>query len=186
MDDYSRLISKHIVKYQFGSTPRVRCQDGTFTIKKILHLRHNHNLPTWVAFVDLVKDFNTSNHELLITILGKYGASPILCSAIKRMYEKSVVKLIIVKIETSIDSKLGVKQGDSMAPVLFMFLMMAFAETLEEKWTALGLRKSQFAHKDNTSRYTGQLVSHQPGTFSSSTLFNLFCMLYVDDGIFFC
>ena len=45
-----KVIKKHGVKYQFGSTPGVGCQDGTFTIKKLLHLCHNHDLPTWLAF----------------------------------------------------------------------------------------------------------------------------------------
>ena len=71
-----------------------------------------------------------------------------------------------------------------MAWVIFLFLMMAFAKTLEDEWTALGLIKSQFAHKYNSPRSTGQLVSHRPGTFLSGILFNLFCMLYVDDGSF--
>ena len=40
------IISKHGVKYQFGSTHGVGCQDGTFTIKTLIHIRHNKNLPT--------------------------------------------------------------------------------------------------------------------------------------------
>ena len=71
-----KIISKHGLKCQFGSTPRVGCQYGTFTIKTILHLIHNHNLPTWVAFADLVKAFDASNHALPISIIGKYGAPP--------------------------------------------------------------------------------------------------------------
>ena len=31
---------------------------------------YNHTLPTWVSFEDLVKAFDTSNHALLIAILG--------------------------------------------------------------------------------------------------------------------
>ena len=64
-----KIIRKHGVKCQFGFTPGVGCQDGTFTIKTLLHLRHNHKIPTWVVFVDLVKAFDTSNHALLIAIL---------------------------------------------------------------------------------------------------------------------
>ena len=137
-----------------------------------------------MAFADLVKAFDTSNHVLLIAILGKYGAPPRLRSAIKHMYDKSIVKLIIGKVETSIDFKVGVKQGYNMAPVLFLFLMMAFAEPQEDEWMDLGLSKAQFARKDNSPRSTGKLVSHQPGTFSSGILFDLLCMLYVDDGTF--
>ena len=128
-----KIIRKHGVKYQFGSTPGVGCQDGTFKINTLLHLRHNRNLPTWVASVDLVKTFYTSNHKLLIAIIGKYGTSPRLQSAIKRMYDKSIVKLFIGKVDTSIEFKVGVKQGDSMDPALFLFLMMDFSEILEDK-----------------------------------------------------
>ena len=71
-----KITSKHGVICQFGSTTGVGCQDVTFKIKTLLHLRHNHNLPTWVVFADLVKAFYTSNHALIITILGKYGATP--------------------------------------------------------------------------------------------------------------
>ena len=92
-----KIISKHSVKCQFGSTPGFGCQDVTFIIKILIHLRHNHNLPIWVSFTDLVKAFDTSNHALLLAILGKYGAPPRLCSAIKGMYNKSIVKLIVRK-----------------------------------------------------------------------------------------
>lgn len=90
-----KIIVAHGDRYQFGSTPGVGCQDGSFTLKTILHLRHNHNLPTWVMFSDLVKAFDTSNHILMIKILKKYGCPPKLCSAIRRMYENNKVRLII-------------------------------------------------------------------------------------------
>ena len=73
---FSSIIKKHGVKYQFGSSPGVGCQDGTFTIKFSLHTRQNHYLPTYVAFVDLVKAFDTVDHALMIQILKKYGAPP--------------------------------------------------------------------------------------------------------------
>ena len=92
-----KIINKHGVKFQFGSTPGVGCQDSTLTIKTLLHIRHNHNLPTWVAFTELVKAFDTSNYALLIAILVKYGASPRLCSEIKIMYNEIVVDIIIRK-----------------------------------------------------------------------------------------
>ena len=81
-----KTIIKHGVKYQFGSTPGVGCQGRSFTIKTMLYLRYNHNLPTFVMFDDLVKDFDTSNHKLMVEILNKYGCPPKLFSAIRRMY----------------------------------------------------------------------------------------------------
>ena len=128
------IIRKHGVKYQFGSTPGVGCQGGSFTIKMMLHLRHNHKLPTFVMFADLVKAFETSNHKLMVEILAKYGCPPKLRSAICRMYADSKVRLILGETDITISFEVGVKQGDSVAPVLFLFIMMAFAETLEEEW----------------------------------------------------
>ena len=69
--------------------------------------------------------------------------------------------------------------------LLFLFLMITFAKTLEDEWTALGLSKAQFLCKDNSPRSTGKLVIHRPGTFSSGILINLLCMLCVDNGAFF-
>ena len=103
-----------------------------------------------MEFADVVKAFDTSNHALLIVILGKSGVTPRLCSEIKRMYNKCIFKLIIGKVETYIDFKVGTKQGDSMAPVLFLFLMMDFSKKTEDEWMALGLIKAQFARKDNS------------------------------------
>ena len=50
------------------------------------------------------------------------------------MYKDGVVKLVIGEFETTIEFKIGVKQGDSVAPVLFLFIVMAFAKTLEKEW----------------------------------------------------
>ena len=63
------------------------------------------------------------------------------------MYKDSVVKLVVGEFETTIDFKIGVKQGDSVAPVLFLFIVMAFAKTLEKEWTLNGLTKAKFSRK---------------------------------------
>ena len=54
--------------------PKSGCQDGNFTLKSLLHLRRQHSLESYVLFADLAKAFDTSNHELMVEILEKYGA----------------------------------------------------------------------------------------------------------------
>ena len=104
-----RLLDKHGVKTQFGATPNVGCQDGSFTLKTLLHPRHQHNLPTFVAFVDLVKAYDTTNHQLLIEILRQYGAPPKLCDAIERMYQNLIVVVKVGKEERKIPQTVGVR-----------------------------------------------------------------------------
>ena len=77
----------------------------------------------------------------------------------------------------------GVQQGDPMDPVLFIFLMQAFAETLEKKWSPewqLENLKFNYMLKGKTSmgRLTGQSVK------AEGTLFHLFYLLYIDGGVF--
>ena len=66
------------------------------------------------------------------------------------MYKDSVVKLVIGEFETTIDFKVGVKQGDSVAPVLLFFIVMAFDKILEKEWTLNVLTKAKFSRNNNS------------------------------------
>ena len=60
-----QVIQEYGVKTQFGSQPGLGCSDGLYTLRSVLTTRRYHNQPTWALFVDLVKAFDTVNHELL-------------------------------------------------------------------------------------------------------------------------
>ena len=64
-----KILNHHGTKFQFSGTLNLGCQDGTFTLKTISHLCPQHNLPTYVTFIDLVNPFDTSNCQLLVSIL---------------------------------------------------------------------------------------------------------------------
>ena len=81
-----KIIKKYGVKYQFGSSTGVGCQDGTFTIKTLPHTQHNHNLLSYAAFVYPVKEFDTFNHDMMLKALERCGDPPKLRSAISRLY----------------------------------------------------------------------------------------------------
>ena len=69
---------------------------------------------------------------MMLKILERYGTPPKLRSTISRMYQDLKVVLKIGKIEDKMSQTVGVRQGDCMAPVLFIFMVMAFSETLEK------------------------------------------------------
>jgi hypothetical protein len=89
-----RLLKLHGTQFQFGETPNQGCQDGLFTLKTLLNAHKNHNLLSCVAFVDLVKAYNTAKHDLLLKVLKKYGAPPSLslpskqCILTSRLFSK--------------------------------------------------------------------------------------------------
>jgi hypothetical protein len=81
--------------------------------------------------VDLVKVFDTMNHDLLCQILLRYGLPPVLVQNIKKRYNNCTVKIKVGEEFTEIDYTTGVHKGDNMSPVLFLFVMQTFLETLQ-------------------------------------------------------
>ena len=71
-----------------------------------------------------------------------------------------MVKLVIGEFERTIEFKFGVKQGDSVAPALFLFIVMAFSETLEKEWTRNELSKAKFSR--NNKSPLSERSTHQP------------------------
>lgn len=126
-------------KYQFGGTPGVGCTEGNFTLKTLLHTRHNHNLATHAVFIDLVKACDTANHKLLLKVLRKYGVPQKLIDAVERLYCDLQVVFKIGKHNTEILQGVGVRQGDNMVPVLFLFLMNAFFDLVKIEYEIKGV-----------------------------------------------
>jgi hypothetical protein len=117
------------------------------------------------AFVDLVKAYNTANHTLLLDVLEKYGAPPKFVSAVECMYTNLVIGLKIENKVEEILQEVGVRQGDNMAPVLFLFLMSAFSETLEIEWRNAGIGVARIHTISNKDLVAGKgQVRGQPHT----------------------
>eukprot|EP00978_Attheya_sp_CCMP212_P019956 scaffold56669_cov57-Attheya_sp.AAC.5 len=150
----------------------------------MLLLRRNHNLPTWALFMDLVKALDTANHALMYRMLTKYGVPPqLLCNVIERLYKVTSVNLKVGKADSrSIPYTVGVKQGDAMAPILFLFLIQAFAETLEEEWEDVNIDIPTLNYHENRAKPIGRLVGQCSQSKGSLLLLNN--LLYVDDGSF--
>ena len=181
-----KLLDKHGTRFQFGGTPELGCRDGLFTLKALLNTRHNHDLASYVSFVDLVKAYDTANHVLLLRILERYGAPPKFVTAIQTIYSDNVCVLKIEKEKVEIPQTVGVRQGDNMAPVLFLFLMTAFAETLEIVWREQAIPILRVMTTSNDNMIKGKICSHTPTMFKSKTLtaYEILQCLYVDDGAF--
>eukprot|EP00978_Attheya_sp_CCMP212_P047039 scaffold421192_cov59-Attheya_sp.AAC.2 len=88
----SSIISKRLleqllrigIETQYGCIPGRGCTDALFGIKNALQQRKQHDLDTWTVFVDLVKAFDTADHQLLFKILGKYGIPPAMIKVIEK------------------------------------------------------------------------------------------------------
>ena len=126
------ISDSHGTMYQFCGMPKIGCNDGLFTIKNLLNVINNYNLPTFVDFVNIVKAFDTASQKLLIKVLEIYGSPPKFFSDIHIMYQDLIVVLKIGNSIEEIIQEVRVIQVDNMAPVIFLFLMDAFSEILSD------------------------------------------------------
>ena len=74
------------------------------------------------------------------------------------MYTDNNVRLIIGKIDIFITFEVVVNQGYIVATLLFLFIMMTFAETIEKYWV-----RNDLKIVDNVRTYTDGQIS-QPAT----------------------
>jgi hypothetical protein len=178
-----KLVEKYGVKTQYGSQPRRGTLKGLAVLRTALETRQYHGQGTWMLFVDLVKAFDTVDHKLLFGILRKYGAPDKLVRAVETMYTNVSVKIQVGKEKRQIPYTIGVQQGDNMPPVLFVFLMQAFGETLEQKWKGeWGINSLQYRYLKQAKTIQGRLQKEASTT--TGTVFKLMYLLYVDNSAF--
>ena len=91
------------IPFQFGSSPNTGCPDGSYSIKSILQLNKEHDLNTWVVFVDLVKAFDTIYHELMFKLIGKFGIPKYLIRVIEKLYHEFQIEIKVGKCKEKID-----------------------------------------------------------------------------------
>ena len=100
------------------------------------------------------------------------------------MYQDLKVVLKIGKIEEKMSQTVGVRQVDCMAPVLFLFMVIVFTETLETEWSKADLKMISLRQQAHSPRDVGKLTGHKKKNFEQGTHLALFCVLYVDDNAF--
>ena len=108
--------------------------DGAFTVINALRKRQEHNLQSFVAFIDLIKAFDSVPRAALWKVLLKFGFPRHFVRILMRLHTDAVMKFKIndQAEDADVASMIGVRQGSNSGPVLFLFIMQAAMETM--KW----------------------------------------------------
>ena len=106
--------------------------DGAFTVINALRKRQEHNLESWVAFIDLVKAFDSVPRKALWKVLIKFGFPRHFVRILMRLHAGAIMKFKIndQAKDADVASMIGVRQGSNSGPVLFLFIMQAAMETM--------------------------------------------------------
>ena len=120
---------------QAGFSRHKGCDDAVTALKIGLQQLKNNKQDSYVLFIDIVKAFDSVNREMLWQILSKYGLpDSLIIMGIQKMYKDIQVDLHQGAGLAEFISTSGVKQGDYLTPILFLFVMQAIFDSLESDW----------------------------------------------------
>lgn len=176
-DRLMMLLEELGLEEQCGFMRRRSTTDGSFVLKVALQKRREHGLDTWVLFVDLVKAFDSIDRPLLFDILLRFGVPQHLVDKVKMLHSNVSATFTIEDIERVVKSEVGVKQGDTLAPVLFLFVMQAAFETLLPRFEEAGIHMPEFLTTMDDTTHGRRIGAELPGTLR----FVLHWLLYADD-----
>ena len=83
--------------FQFDSTPKTGCLDGSFSLRYLLQMRRKHNLDTHVLFLDLIKTFETVDRKFLLVLMSKYGVPDYFTRIVDKLYTDMKVEIQVGK-----------------------------------------------------------------------------------------
>ena len=165
------LIERLDHENQCGFRKGRGCTDAVFTVKMAIKKRREHNLETWILFLDLVKAFDRVPRELLWCVLSKFGVPKKMIDVLKLLHKNFQVTFDIETVTHTMPSTIGVKQGDILGPALFIIFMAAVMIT----WRKIHNRPLCIFRTKYDSKLTGRRYN------SKGTDFDVDDSEYADD-----
>ena len=149
-----------------------------------LQTLREHNQDAHILFVDLVKAYDTVNRELLWQILARFGIPPRMITILQKLYTKVTYHMNVGGKKTSFESTCGVKQGDNLGPILFIFMIQAVSTTLDKKWNFKTPDFRWHGIKEDGSHKHNPNLKKGTSTSTKGTPFSFWKSYYVDDAAF--
>ena len=117
------------------------CVDMIFCARQVIEKTLEHEESLYIVFVDLKKAYDSVPRDALWIALEKYGFPPTMVSIIKSFHEDMSAELKIngELLEKEINVTNGLRQGCTMAPILFNLFFNLVVETWRSQVTGEGV-----------------------------------------------
>ena len=101
---YSKLIAKRLtviadvllLEEQNGLRKGRSCMDCIFSASQIIEKHREFNIPTFIAFIDFKKAFDSVDRDKLWTIMSSKGIQAHLITAIQKTYTANIIRVNVV------------------------------------------------------------------------------------------
>ncbi len=110
-----------------------------------------------------MKAFDTIQHQLPFKNFRSYGLPDSLVKDIEKLYSNFKVKFECNGIKEAFDYSTGVQQGDNMSPVLFLFIIQVFLDTIKDEIPPVRISILPRTQKWKPKTLNGRLIG-QPAT----------------------
>lgn len=143
---YTKILEKRLrnqieldlEKEQAAFRPNRQTNDNIYTIRSIIERKIEVGEKLYLTFIDLKAAFDTVDRREIWKTLRELGVDKGLISAIRSTY-KTVRAKVQVAGERSEEFEMnkGIKQGDSLSPLLFVTIMDKITKQIKEKYKQL-------------------------------------------------
>jgi hypothetical protein len=183
--DPRELDSKDLqraMESQYGFRRRRGGRDADFITTNALASRRAHGLTTWILYIDFVKAFDRAVRTLLWKWLARLGAPDKLIRLLKAMHARVNVIFEIGEVRAQLQSLIGVLQGDTLAPTLYII----YKACVLIAWRNGPGRERRGGISFESDREIVTSWKHPKNRRTAPTRFRLDDILFADDiGLFF-
>jgi hypothetical protein len=138
-DRLENFYEGKIVEEQAGFRKGRGCVDQGYTLAQVVLKRLEVQKNTYLCFVDLKKAYDSVWREGLFRRMADDGVPEKLLSLVKRWYKNVNVRVRVNDVESDwFQSKVGVRQGDTLSPLLFNIFINGIVGKVKE--SGLGIK----------------------------------------------
>ena len=143
---FTKIISNRIRATLDFSQPREQAgfrkgystMDHIHVINQVIEKSAEYNQPLYMAFIDYEKAFDSVEIPAVIEALRNQGVQEAYVNILANIYKDSTATLVLHKKSRKLPIKKGVRQGDTISPMLFTACLEEVFKLLD--WEGLGVR----------------------------------------------
>ena len=125
---------------QAGFRKNSSCLDHAFVLYSIVSFYLAQNRRFFVTFIDYEKAFDRVNHSILWQKLAAIDVNGNVLRVIRNLYEKTKACVRVNGVYTNVfDCGIGVRQGDSLSPLLFIIFLNDFKNYIRNQFAGANL-----------------------------------------------
>ena len=133
-------IDGHLSDEQYGFRRGQGCSDAVHVLRMVIEKSAEWGEDLWIAALDVEKAFDRVHHSALFDALLEAGVEWEAISSLKRLYAgtRAYVNLWTGVDSRAFDIERGVRQGDTLSPLLFNLVMNRVLDDVLPVWRKRG------------------------------------------------